>query len=92
MTFRDELIEILRQDALGGYTKDVDGNFVPLDWSGTPDSFFEDTVTSIINLVDKEVITAPLKYSADLDGYSDVEMDTIDVLRETQRAIIRKEK
>lgn len=47
MTIEDELRKILRSGALGNYMTDGDGNFVPLDWSGTPDSYFDDIIVAI---------------------------------------------
>ena len=44
----EQIVEILRNNALGSYTKSPEGHFVPLDWSGTPDSYFNEPVQAII--------------------------------------------
>lgn len=43
----EKLKEILRDGALGHYTTNGEGDFVPLDWSGTPDKYFADYVAQI---------------------------------------------
>ena len=47
MSLDKKLREILRSGALGNYVKGPDGDFVPLDWSGTPSSYFADDIAQI---------------------------------------------
>jgi hypothetical protein len=51
---KSELRKILRNEALGNYTRNAEGDFVPLDWSGTPDAYFDNAIDAILELFNKE--------------------------------------
>ena len=50
-TLNDGLREILRDGAFGHYATDENHNFIPLDWSETPNSYFEPYIQQILALI-----------------------------------------
>jgi hypothetical protein len=90
MSIEDKLRDILFSRALGGYYRDADGNFVPVDWENSPvieqyvdeikQAFSEEDEFVIKNMSFEDANKYTLTFSKPLADYTDIRGKHVTIL------------